>query len=620
MDTVKKPKTARLLNPANAQLNGQARVNAEIFTAVEILGHKLERSEAERDRLVRRLALIESAATVDEATGRLYLPVVMDSAPEQRKAEVFSPKGMATFALISSMVTLFVLGIMMFHAPTPSLTKDQLATLDSLKGSQFALLSPESKEWKNLDGNEEEKQQEIAFVASVQPVTTASVPPVPNVSVPLEPITVVATKTPPEMPKLVELPVVEEMPPAPLMTVVALVNKPVVEPVMDKVEEVIKVDIPPVTIVKKEEVPSVIIENNVTKVAKVTKVAEQVIPPAPSQKELIKPSSPSVVIANTADDTTSIKPDPALPEKLAQLEKRAYQGIPEAEHDMATLYASGKLVAQNYDRAIYWFTRAANGGIANAHYNLGVIYHQGMGVKADVQKALVWYERAAELGHPEAIYNLGIAYVEGIGTDTNIAKGVSYFKRAASSGVAQAAYNLGVLYESNFIGAIDLDKASEWYQEASDSGHSDARIAFNRLNGTEDQALTLADMVEPAAGGEEYGEGDSSPVEVKKAKPAPERTAQANEVDLSIPPKHKMRVEEGEGEVKAVPELTAKNYLLYKIQLELLKQGLFSGKADGVMSKWTERAIRTYQKRIGLPEDGLPSKSLLGKTYHTVNR
>jgi len=618
MDTVNKPKTAKLLDPANAQLNGQARVNAEIFTAVEILGRKLERSESERSRLVRRLALIESAATVDEKTGKLYLPVVIDSASDRRKAETFSPKGMAAVALMSSMVTLFVLGIIiLFHAPTPSLTKDQLAALNSLKGSQFALLSPESKGWKHLL-EEDVQQQEIATVATAA-------------SVPLEPITIVEAEPQsdiPELPKLAETPVIEEVPLVTPVAVVEVVDKPAVKPpVIDNIKEAIKADIQPTAIVKKKDVlPPVIVENKVvkvTKVAKVAKVAKQVIPPAPPQQELIAPSPPPVVIANTVADA-GMEPDQKLPKRLAQLEKRAYQGVPEAEHDLATLYASGRLVAQNYDRAVYWFTKAANGGIANAHYNLGVIYHQGMGVKEDMQKALDWYEKAAELGHPEAIYNLGIAYVEGIGTKMNIEKGVSYFKRAASAGVAQAAYNLGVLYESNFIGPIDLDKASEWYQEASDGGHADAHIAFNRLNEIENQALTLADMVEPASGGEEYGEGDSSPIEVEKANPVPEYEAKAEEANLSVPPKYEAEVKAEakteEEEIKAAPEPSAKNDLLYKIQLELLKQGLLPGQADGIMSLGTERAIRTYQKRIGLPEDGVPSESLLGNTYNTVNK
>ena len=270
-----------------------------------------------------------------------------------------------------------------------------------------------------------------------------------------------------------------------------------------------------------------------------------------------------------ADDAESMTPDPALPESLAQLEKRAYQGVPEAQHDLATLYASGKVLPQNYKRAIHWFTKSADGGVANAHYNLGVIYHQGLGVAADMQKAMSWYEKAAELGHPEAMYNLGIAYIEGVGTKTNVEKGVAYFKRAAKAGVAQAAYNLGVLYESNFIGPVDAEKAASWYQVAAKEGHSDAAAAVARLTGQR------AESIEPAAG-EEYGEGDASPITEKR--PAEPKTS-----------------------------------LLVKTQQELIRQGLLPGPADGLMTPQTEDAIASYQKKLGMPEDGLPSEILLKK-------
>src|ERR1700722_4419669 len=120
MTVVNKFGAARLLDPTNATLDGQARVNAEIFTAVEILGRKLERVEAERDRLARRLALIESAATVDEKTGKLYLPVVMseDAAPVK---EYVTPKWMIPVSLMSSAIALFSLGMVMFHEPAPAL-------------------------------------------------------------------------------------------------------------------------------------------------------------------------------------------------------------------------------------------------------------------------------------------------------------------------------------------------------------------------------------------------------------------------------------------------------------------------------------------------------------------
>ena len=620
MKTVNKSETAKLLDPENARLGGQARVNAEMFTAMEILGRKLERSEAERDRVVQRLSQIESAATVDEKTGKLYLPVVANSALVKQNAKSFAPKWMGTAALMSSMVTLFVLGIMFFREPLSLLTKEQMAALDSLKGiNQFAMLSSESKGWKPL----EEKQQDIEiasedFASFASTVFTPSAEFVPSVSLD-EPVIMAESQSSYdfEVPDLNEILSwdKEVLPVSP--AVVALADEAaVIEPAagggeteieMVTVEEVIESDIHPVVLAEKREYPSFIVEVE-------DEVAEQVILPVPQKEKLSISLPPPVVIADTEVKTnadTGMEPDSALPEKLAKLEKRAYQGISEAEHDLATLYASGRLVAQNYDRAIYWFVRAADGGVANAHYNLGVIYHQGLGVTADVQKALGRYENAAELGHPEAMYNLGIAYVEGIGTEMNIEKGVSYFKRAANVGVAQAAYNLGVLYESNFIGSIDLDKAAEWYQVASEGGHADARVAFNRLEGVGETLLTLADIAEPASGGAEYGEGDSSPVEEDRS--VPKRVVKVKKAKV----KSAVKVEKAD----SVPESDMKkDDLLYKVQLELLREGLLPGQVDGVMDRWMERAIRVYQKKLGLPEDGVPSEALLGKMYHTVNR
>jgi peptidoglycan hydrolase-like protein with peptidoglycan-binding domain len=146
----------------------------------------------------------------------------------------------------------------------------------------------------------------------------------------------------------------------------------------------------------------------------------------------------------------------------------------------------------------------------------------------------------------------------------------------------QAAYNLGVLYESNFIGPIDTQKAAEWYKVAAKAGHTGARDALARLGSgnaaadSGDQAQTLADKVEPAAGSdEETGEGDSSP-RAKSAHNGPKT-------------------------------------LLADIQRILIKQGVLPGKADGVLSQQTEDSIRAAQKKFGLTEDGQPSQDLLEK-------
>jgi len=500
MSTVDKFGIARLLNPENEQLIGQQRVNAEIFMAMEILGRKLERSETERDRLTRRLALIESAATVDAKTGKLYLPVVMDPAAPPRVAERATSGWVVAASLMSCTIALFALSLTLFHEPQPALTQEQVAMLDTMKTSQFSLrATPENNAWK-------------------RPAAEAPMP-----------------EAPPELARQ------EQTAEASKLADVPVVNVPAVVAIAPQAAPIKAPEPQPAELAKAERTLSIPREEPV----KVVTAAE-----APAQ---------------------DLPPDSGLPEKLAQLEARAYHGIPEAQHDMATLYASGKLVAQNYTRAIYWFTKSADGGVANANYNLGVIYQQGLGGKADMPKALAWYAKAAELGHPEAMYNLGIAYLEGIGTKADIEKGVSYFKRAAKAGVALAAHNLGVLYESNFIGAIDTDKALEWYRVAADTGHAEARTAVARLSGAAaDQALTLADTTEPAAGGSSLVDGNNR----------------------ALAPKFK-------------------NDLLAKVQQELVHQGLLSGAVDGLMTPQTEDAIRAHQKKLGLREDGLASEVLL---------
>lgn len=554
-----KPSTARILDPVHASLSGQAKVNAEIFTAVEILGRKLERVEEERDRLARRLALIESAATLDEKTGKFYLPVVVDR-PELPPAPPRTSRWMIAASLMSSTVALFALGVVLLRDPMPALTKDQIATLNALSGTQFAQLSSESNSWKNLD-------QDTADA----PVTTASSStPRPDAQLP-DNAELAKLEQSAENLNAVE-PAASDVPPSETMPEVALAPTPAPPPATEK-PQTAAVDPADVPIPGEDEPPA----------PRPAKIAVKAPTPAPAKPKAAAATSAKPVKRG------ELPPDASLTGKLAELEKRAYQGMPEAQHDIATLYAAGSSVPQDYKRATYWFNKAAENGIANADYNLGVIYHQGLGTAVDMSKALKWYEKAADLGHPEAMYNLGIAYIEGIGTKANTEKGVAYFKRAAKAGVAQAAYNLGVLYESSFVGPADARKAIEWYAMAAKQGHEDARKALSRLNADTavsandtagDQARALAEA-EPAAGGrdddaEEVGQGDSSPV-------------------------------------REAPRPSAAQNMLAGIQQALIQQGILPGRPTGVLNQQTEDAIRSAQRKLGMVEDGQPSHELLEK-------
>jgi len=49
-----------------------------------------------------------------------------------------------------------------------------------------------------------------------------------------------------------------------------------------------------------------------------------------------------------------------------------------------------------------WLTKAAQQGYVPSMYSLAKMYEHGGAIGRDYDKALYWYRKAAELGHPKA--------------------------------------------------------------------------------------------------------------------------------------------------------------------------------------------------------------------------
>jgi len=137
--------------------------------------------------------------------------------------------------------------------------------------------------------------------------------------------------------------------------------------------------------------------------------------------------------------------DPA--QRLAYFQRGAQADDPEAELQLAILYAKGEGVTQDYAIAAKWFRAAAEQGLARAQYDLGVLYERGRGVPADPVQAARWYRKAADGEYPLAQYNLAVAYTKGEGTRKDPTEAALWYRRAAVQGVVQAMVNLGMLYE-----------------------------------------------------------------------------------------------------------------------------------------------------------------------------
>ena len=88
-------------------------------------------------------------------------------------------------------------------------------------------------------------------------------------------------------------------------------------------------------------------------------------------------------------------------DEFGNILRKAEQGNPEAQTELADMYCTGKDVTKDYIRAAYWYRRAADQGYAKAQYNLGVMYDEGQGVARDHQRARYWYKKAAAQGYAE---------------------------------------------------------------------------------------------------------------------------------------------------------------------------------------------------------------------------
>lgn len=86
------------------------------------------------------------------------------------------------------------------------------------------------------------------------------------------------------------------------------------------------------------------------------------------------------------------------PLNLEDVRKRAELGDPYEQVALATRYATGEDVPQDYSMAVRWFTRAAEQGHVGAQDALGTYYWVGRGVPKDVTRAYFWSVLARAAG------------------------------------------------------------------------------------------------------------------------------------------------------------------------------------------------------------------------------
>ncbi len=143
-------------------------------------------------------------------------------------------------------------------------------------------------------------------------------------------------------------------------------------------------------------------------------------------------------------------------------EKRAMKRVkandPAAlRHMGARLYRDGDV-----DKAIEYWTKAAELGDFDSHHQLGLMYRKGGGVREDERKAIYHYEKAAIAGHPEARTNLGVYEWE----NSRVERAVKHFIIAANLGEENSMTNVLNLFKAGHITKDDYDATLRTHQAA----------------------------------------------------------------------------------------------------------------------------------------------------------
>ena len=76
------------------------------------------------------------------------------------------------------------------------------------------------------------------------------------------------------------------------------------------------------------------------------------------------------------------------------------------------MYLAGKGVEQDANKALKWYTLAAEQNNGDAQNAIGSMYQIGQGVEQNFTEALRWYRLSAENENAWGQYNLGYMYAK----------------------------------------------------------------------------------------------------------------------------------------------------------------------------------------------------------------
>lgn len=177
------------------------------------------------------------------------------------------------------------------------------------------------------------------------------------------------------------------------------------------------------------------------------------------------------------------------------LRKSAEQNFADSLLRLGEINAKGLGVEENHWEAAKWFGLAASHPDVDGHFrdlayqgliasqlNLARMHLHGQGVQQNYAEAAMWFHLVADnWENAEAELELGLMYWQGKGVRQDFQTAKTMLERSAIQNNAIAQHNLGVFYFQGFGGGSNEQEAASWFLKAAQQGNPYAQLALGTL-------------------------------------------------------------------------------------------------------------------------------------------
>lgn len=137
--------------------------------------------------------------------------------------------------------------------------------------------------------------------------------------------------------------------------------------------------------------------------------------------------------------------------------KAAELGYSKSQFNLASHYSD-----EGDPRCVGWYEKAFENGEYDAAGKLGEIFAEGKIVPQDYAKAIEWYKAGADKGDDASELRLACEYLSGENTPKDEALALKWMVAAAEAGNSAAMNNLAIMYSTGDCVEVDYDIGLEW--------------------------------------------------------------------------------------------------------------------------------------------------------------